>query len=84
MVDLFLPLAAHLERDRLVEGVVRSTVQSREFQPLLGIGASFEGIFHKHMVLPDSIRDSAWYAIVDDDWPAAKALLETKIARHAG
>ncbi|MDX6437370.1 MAG: N-acetyltransferase [Gaiellaceae bacterium] len=51
---------------------------------LLGIGASFEGIFHKHMVLPDSIRDSAWYAIVDDDWPAAKALLETKIARHAG
>jgi N-acetyltransferase len=51
---------------------------------LLGIGASFEGIFHKHMVLPDSIRDSAWYAIVDDEWPAAKALLETKITRHAG
>jgi hypothetical protein len=24
-----------------------------------GIGASFEGIFRKHMVLPDSIRDSA-------------------------
>ena len=21
------------------------------------------------MKLPDSIRDSAWYAIVDDDWP---------------
>jgi N-acetyltransferase len=51
---------------------------------LLGIGASFEGIFHKHMVLPDSIRDSAWYAIVDDDWPGAKTLLESKIARHAG
>ena len=50
---------------------------------LLGIGASFEGIFHKHMVLPDSIRDSAWYAIVDDDWPAAKAVLETKMAQHA-
>ena len=36
---------------------------------LLGIGGTFEGIFRKHMVLPDSIRDSAWYAIVDDDWP---------------
>jgi hypothetical protein len=36
------------------------------------------------MVLPDSIRDSAWYSIVDDDWPAAKALLENKIERHAG
>jgi len=49
---------------------------------LLGIGATFEGIFRKHMVLPDSIRDSAWYAIVDDDWPATKALLERKIEEH--
>jgi N-acetyltransferase len=50
---------------------------------LLGIGATFEGIFRKHMVLPDSIRDSAWYAIVDDDWPAVKSLLEAKIDKHA-
>jgi N-acetyltransferase len=49
---------------------------------LLGIGATFEGIFRKHMVLPDSIRDSAWYAITDDDWPAVKEMLEAKIARH--
>jgi RimJ/RimL family protein N-acetyltransferase len=51
---------------------------------LLGIGATFEGIFRKHMVLPDSIRDTAWYAIVDDDWPRVKALLEEKIDKHAG
>jgi RimJ/RimL family protein N-acetyltransferase len=50
---------------------------------LLGVGASFEGIFRKHMVLPDSIRDSAWYAIVDDDWPRVKELLELKIEQHA-
>jgi RimJ/RimL family protein N-acetyltransferase len=50
---------------------------------LLGVGASFEGIFRKHMVLPDSIRDSAWYAVVDDDWPRVKAMLEKKIERHA-
>ena len=50
---------------------------------LLGVGASFEGIFRKHMVLPDSIRDSAWYAVVDDDWPRVKEMLEGKIARHA-
>jgi RimJ/RimL family protein N-acetyltransferase len=49
---------------------------------LLGVGARFEGIFRKHMVLPDSIRDSAWYAIVDDDWPAVKTMLEAKIAKH--
>ena len=51
---------------------------------LLGVGARFEGIFRKHMILPDSIRDSAWYAIVDDDWPQVRGMLEAKIARHAG
>jgi N-acetyltransferase len=49
---------------------------------LLGIGASFDGIFRKHMVLPDSIRDSAWYSIVDDDWPRVKEMLLAKIEKH--
>jgi N-acetyltransferase len=51
---------------------------------LLGVGASFEGIFRKHMILPDSIRDSAWYAVVDDDWPRVRTMLEAKVARHTG
>jgi RimJ/RimL family protein N-acetyltransferase len=50
---------------------------------LLGVGGSFEGIFRKHMKLPDSIRDSAWYAVLDDDWPHVKAMLEEKIEKHA-
>ena len=50
---------------------------------LLGVGASFDGIFRKHMILPDSIRDSAWYSVLDDDWPRVKAMLEEKIDRHA-
>jgi RimJ/RimL family protein N-acetyltransferase len=51
---------------------------------LLGVGCRFEGIFRKHMILPDSIRDSAWYAVVDDDWPAVRAMLEEKVARRVG
>ena len=50
---------------------------------LLGVGASFDGIFRKHMILPDSIRDSAWYSIVDDDWPRVRAMLEAKIEGRA-
>jgi RimJ/RimL family protein N-acetyltransferase len=50
---------------------------------LLGIGATFEGIFRKHMILPDSVRDSAYYAIVDDDWPRVRRLLESKVERRA-
>jgi RimJ/RimL family protein N-acetyltransferase len=49
---------------------------------LLSIGAQFEGIFRKHMLLPSGVRDSAWYAIIDDDWPAAKVALRERIARY--
>ncbi|HTX94712.1 MAG TPA: GNAT family protein [Mycobacterium sp.] len=51
---------------------------------LLGVGARFEGIFRRHMILPDSIRDSAWYAILDEDWPRVRPMLEERIARHVG
>ena len=40
---------------------------------LLALGAQFEGIFRKHMVVRDGgARDSAYYAVIDDDWPAVK------------
>ena len=48
---------------------------------LLSIGGQFEGIFRKHMLLPSGVRDSAWYAITDDDWPEAKVALQERIAR---
>jgi RimJ/RimL family protein N-acetyltransferase len=41
------------------------------------IGAQFEGIHRKHMLHHDgSRRDTAWYSIVDDEWPAVKTRLE--------
>jgi RimJ/RimL family protein N-acetyltransferase len=43
---------------------------------LLRIGASFEGIFRNHMVMPDGpMRDSAYYSVIDDEWPQVKARL---------
>jgi RimJ/RimL family protein N-acetyltransferase len=42
---------------------------------LLALGAQFEGIARKHMMLPTGPRDSAWYAITEDDWPEVKARL---------
>jgi len=51
---------------------------------LLGIGATFEGIFRKHMVMPgDGVRHSAWYSVIDDDWPTVKAALEARVAAKA-
>ena len=46
---------------------------------LLALGARFEGVFRKHMVLPSGPRDSAWYAIIEDEWPAVKERLERRL-----
>lgn len=47
---------------------------------LSGIGATFEGVFRNHMIMPDkSIRDSAYFSIIDAEWPAVKARLEASL-----
>ena len=46
------------------------------------VGATFEGIHRKHMLVRGGERrDSAWYSVIDDEWPAAKAKLEALLAR---
>lgn len=50
---------------------------------LSALGAQFEGVFRKHMVLPGgAARDSAYYSVVDDDWPAVRARLEERLAAY--
>jgi RimJ/RimL family protein N-acetyltransferase len=49
---------------------------------LAAIPAEFEGIHRKHMLVRGGERrDSAWYAVIDDDWPAVRDLLEARISR---
>ena len=52
-------------------------IESR--RALEALPASFEGTFRKHMLIHAGIRDSAYYAIVDDDWPQVKANLERRL-----
>ena len=48
---------------------------------LAALPATFEGIHRKHMVVRNGERrDSAWYAVIDDDWPDAKRALERRLA----
>jgi RimJ/RimL family protein N-acetyltransferase len=47
---------------------------------ILRIGAREEGIFRNHMITASGrIRHSAYYSIVDAEWPAVKARLETML-----
>ena len=42
----------------------------------LRYGFSFEGIFRQHMVVKDLSRDTAWFAMLDSEWPERKAAFE--------
>ncbi|KAI4599001.1 hypothetical protein KJ359_002418 [Pestalotiopsis sp. 9143b] len=40
-------------------------------------GFVFEGIFRKHFIVKGRTRDTAWFSIVDDEWPVIKSALES-------
>lgn len=40
------------------------------------LGFTFEGVFRQALVYKDRNRDSAWYAMVDKEWPALRAAYE--------
>ncbi len=40
------------------------------------LGFTFEGVFRQHMVIKGENRDTAWYSMLDGEWPAAKAAFE--------
>jgi RimJ/RimL family protein N-acetyltransferase len=43
-------------------------------------GFSFEGVFRNHQVLKGRNRDTAWYAMTDDEWPAIRSAFQTWLA----
>jgi RimJ/RimL family protein N-acetyltransferase len=43
-------------------------------------GFTFEGVFRHHQVVKGRNRDTAWYSIVDDEWPAIRAAFESWLA----
>jgi RimJ/RimL family protein N-acetyltransferase len=50
---------------------------------LEALGATFEGIHRKHMLVRGGEnRDSVWYAVTDDEWPAVRARLEARLAQR--
>ncbi|HUJ55902.1 MAG TPA: GNAT family protein [Gaiellaceae bacterium] len=52
---------------------------------LAALPAEFEGIFRRHMLVRGGERrDSAWYAVIDEDWPEVKARLERRLAAKLG
>jgi RimJ/RimL family protein N-acetyltransferase len=77
---LMLEHAFEREGFRRVEFKTEAT-NERSRAALLAIGATFEGVFRKHMVVRGGERrDSAYYSVVDDEWPAVRANLERRLS----
>ncbi len=49
---------------------------------MAALPAQFEGILRKHMIVPDvGVRDTAYFSVVDDEWPEVRANLERRLGR---
>ncbi|WP_375202151.1 GNAT family N-acetyltransferase [Hyphococcus sp.] len=46
----------------------------------LRLGFSFEGVFRQDQVVKGANRDTAWYSIIDGEWPRVKAGFEAWLA----
>jgi RimJ/RimL family protein N-acetyltransferase len=42
----------------------------------LRLGFTFEGIFRQHMIMKGRNRDTAWFSMLDCEWPARKLAFE--------
>jgi RimJ/RimL family protein N-acetyltransferase len=53
----------------------------RSRRALEALGATFEGVHRKHMLVRGGEnRDSAWYSVTDDDWPAVRERLHERLS----
>ena len=44
------------------------------------LGYTFEGVFRQHMIVKGRNRDTAWFAMLDTEWPAIRAGFEAWLA----
>lgn len=49
---------------------------------MAAIPAHFEGVMRNHMTVPDvGLRDSAYFSVIDGEWPSVRANLERRLGR---
>jgi len=54
----------------------------RSREALAAIPARFEGVLRNHMIVPDvGLRDSAYYSVIDAEWPAVRDNLRRRLQR---
>jgi RimJ/RimL family protein N-acetyltransferase len=57
-------------------------LNERSRRAALRMGFRFEGIQEAHFVVKGRNRDTAWFRLLDREWPAARLHIEALIAQH--
>lgn len=53
-----------------------NALNARSRQAARRLGFRFEGIFYNHLIFKGKNRDTAWYSILDDEWPEVRGIIE--------
>jgi RimJ/RimL family protein N-acetyltransferase len=57
-------------------------LNERSRRAMEAFGAVFEGVHRQHLLVREGVnRDSAWYSVLDGEWPAVKAGLLERLER---
>jgi N-acetyltransferase len=58
-------------------------LNARSRAAMLKMGAQFEGVHRRHMRRADgSLRDTAWFSVLREEWPAVRAGLEARLTAY--
>ena len=76
-----LQLTYAFETLNLVRVALKTHAHNHRSQSAIkAIGATYEGTFRSHMLMPDGThRDSAWFSILRSEWPDVKDLLNRRL-----
>jgi RimJ/RimL family protein N-acetyltransferase len=53
---------------------------ARSRRAAVRFGFTYEGVFRQHMIVKGRNRDTAWYAMLDQDWPRIRAAFAAWLA----
>jgi RimJ/RimL family protein N-acetyltransferase len=59
-------------------------LNERSRRAALRLGFRFEGVFRQHLVVKGRNRDTAWFSMLDTEWPAVRSALERWLACDGG
>jgi RimJ/RimL family protein N-acetyltransferase len=57
-----------------------NSLNRASYRAALRFGFTFEGVFRQHMIVKGRSRDTAWFSMLDNEWPQRKQAFERWLA----